>query len=162
VLLLALGAILAVALTGSGAKHGARGGTTNTTHRTTAPSTTTPTTTTAATTTAATTTAPPPPPPPTPQQLIASTRAAVIQAQTSGQLDPGAAKDLDHRIDDIEKALGKDNAQDAAHKVADTLHHLDDLAGHGGQLTPAGLAQISAPLNQLAALLPSTPPPGKH
>jgi eukaryotic-like serine/threonine-protein kinase len=152
--LLALGVILTVVLTESAAGHHAPGATTQTTPATT----TSPAATTAATTTAGTTVASPPP---TAQQLLADARAAVYKAQTSGQLDPGAVKDLSHRLDQIAQALAGTKTQDASHKIADMLQHLEDLANHGGQLGSAGLAQISAPLDQLAALLPSTPtPPG--
>jgi hypothetical protein len=147
--LLALALILAVALAHS--DHGR-----HTAGATTHPATTTAPTTTGATSTATTAT----PPPPTPQQAIASARTAIVQAQTSGQLDPGAANDLNHRLDDITQAL-VDNPNDAAHKLADLLNHLSDLAGHGGQLSSTGLAQITAPLDQLATLLPAqTAPPG--
>jgi serine/threonine protein kinase len=165
--LLVLALILAVAYADSGANP-------HTAARTTHPATTTPTNTTpttAGTTTSATssTSATTQPPPATPQQAIANARVAIYQAQTSGQLDPGAANDLNHRLDDITQALAN-NTQDAAHKLADLLHHLSDLANHGGQLTGAGLSQISTPLNQLATLLPArTAPPsppahgkGKH
>ena len=164
--LLVVALILAVAYADSGANHTAAG----TTHPvTTAPTNTTPTT--AGTTTSATSTnrATTQPPPATPQQAIANARSAISQAQTNGQLDPGAANDLNHRLDDITQALTT-NPQDAAHKLADLLHHLSDLASHGGQLSSTGLSQISTPLNQLATLLPAqTAPPsppahdkGKH
>lgn len=120
-----------------------------TTHFTsTSPTNTTPTTTTATT-------------PATPLQEIANARAAIYQAQTSGQLDPGDANDLNHRLDDIAQSVGNNNSQDAADELADLLLDLGDLATYGGQLSSAGLAQISTPLNQLAALLPSPArPPG--
>jgi len=63
--------------------------------------------TTTANTTAPTTTTPPPPPIQTPQQAIAATRAAILHAQNTGQLDASATKDLDHRLDDVVKALQK-------------------------------------------------------
>jgi len=152
-LLLALGVILAIVLADSGSGRPTGTPTTQTTH----PTTTTPTTT---PTTAPTTVAQPPP---TPQQLLANAQAAVSRAETSGQLDPGAAKDLNNRLDAIAQSLAKGDTQGAAHQLADTLHHLDDLAKHGKQLSPAALAQISAPLEQLAARLPSTPgKKGKH
>jgi hypothetical protein len=52
---------------------------------------------------------------------------------------------------------------DAAHKVADLLHHLGDLA-RSGQLNAAGYARISSALHRLTALRPAAnePPPGSH
>ena len=38
---------------------------------------------------------------------IANARAAISQAQTSVQLDPGAANDLNHRLDDMKPYLDK-------------------------------------------------------
>jgi len=153
--LLALALILAVALADSDNGHHAAAATTQPTATT--PTNTTPmtaaTTTTSATSTASTTTQPPPA---TPQQAIANARAAISQAQTNGQLDPAAANDLNHRLDDITQALAN-NSQDAAHKLTDLLNHLTDLA-NSSQLSNAGLTQISTPLNQLAALLPTTTP----
>src|SRR5438132_585106 len=100
--LLALGAILAVVLADSGGGHPAGAPTTQKTHpATTAPSTSAPTTT--AGTTAV------PPPPPTAQQLLANAQAAVSRAQASGQLDPGTAKDLSHRLDAVAQSLAKGN-----------------------------------------------------
>jgi hypothetical protein len=157
--LLALALILAVALADSGARHHTAGATTHSTS--TSPTNTTPTaatTTTSATSTASTTSGGQQTPA-TPQQAIANARAAIYQAQTSGQLDPGAANDLNHRLDNIAQALGNNNSQDAAHRLTDLLQHLTDLATHGGALNSAGLAQISTPLNQLAALLPNTAEP---
>jgi hypothetical protein len=149
--------ILAVAYADPGAnQHTA----TRVTHpATTTPTNTTPTTGPATTSATSTTNATTQPPPATPQQAIANARAAIYQAQTNGQLDPGAANDLNHRLDDITQALTT-NTQDAAHKLADLLHHLSDLASHGGQLSNAALAQITTPLNQLATLLPAQPAPG--
>jgi serine/threonine-protein kinase len=126
----------------------------------TAVTTTTPPTTTApVTTTTTTTTATTPAAPATPEQAIADIRSAIIAAQAQGALDPAAAADLNHRIDDIANALQHPNPEDAVHKTSDLLHHLADLV-NGGQLTTAGLTQISTPLNQLAALLPAVPAPG--
>jgi eukaryotic-like serine/threonine-protein kinase len=126
----------------------------------TQPTTTTPTntaSTTAATTNTATSRASATTQPPaTPQQAIANARAAISQAQTSGQLDPGAANDLNHRLDDITQSLAN-NSQDAAPKLTDLLNHLNDLA-NSSQLSNVALAQISTPLNQLATLLPATTP----
>jgi eukaryotic-like serine/threonine-protein kinase len=159
--LLALGLILAFVLADSGGGHHAAGTITHpptTTPPSTAPAVpAAPTTTTAPTTAAATETQPAPP---TPEQAIAAARAAIDQAQAGGQLDPGAADDLDHRLDDIAQSLARGNDQDAANKLADLLHHLGDLAGHDAQATSAGLAQITAPLDQLAALLPAPPTHG--
>ena len=153
--LLVLALILAFALGDSGAGSRTAATTTRSTSTssaatTTAATTTTPTTT--PTTTGVTTS----PAPATPQQAVAAAVAAITQAVSSGQLGPGAANDLNHRLDAIVKSLGN-KSQDSAHKLADLLNHLGDLTAHG-QLGSAGLAQISAPLNQLAALLPSTAP----
>jgi eukaryotic-like serine/threonine-protein kinase len=142
-------AILAVVLATSGTTHTASPPPTTTT----AP-TTTAATTTAATTTAPTTTATPPPPPPaptTPADALAAARAAIQQAQANGQIDPAAADQLNHRLDDIAQSLGKPQA---AHTAGDLLGQLNDLVDHG-QLSSSGLAAITPPLDRLAALLPS-------
>jgi len=98
----------------------------------------------------------------TPAQAITAARVAVTRAQSSGQLDPAAADDLNHQLDDISQALQHPNPEDAANKVSDLLHHLDDLV-KAGQLTATGRSRISAPLNRAAALLPAThsQPPGQ-
>ncbi|HJQ73390.1 MAG TPA: hypothetical protein VJ814_00790, partial [Gaiellaceae bacterium] len=108
------------------------------------------------------TTSTPPPAPTTPEEAIALTRAAIAGAESSGELDPKAGDDLEHRLDDIGKSVQKPDPTDAAHKVADLQHQLSALS-QTGKLTADGLAEISTPLNQLAALLPAaTKPPGKH
>jgi eukaryotic-like serine/threonine-protein kinase len=141
-------AAIAVALTNGGSKPTATPPSTTTAPATTAPTTTAPTTT-AATTTAS---------PTTPDAAIAAVRAAIALAAASGQLDPGALDDLNHRLDDIAQL-----PLDAANKLADLMNHLSDLA-QNGQLTAAGYSAISAPLQQLAALLPPVAPHdhGKH
>ena len=140
--LLALALILAVAL-GSGASPDTTG--------TKAPVTSTSPTHTTRTVATATTS----------QQAIANARAAIHQVQTSGQLDPGDTNDLNRRLDDIAQSVGDNNSQDAANELADLFRHLGALATPGGQLSSAGLVQISIPLNQLAALLPNrASPPG--
>ena len=95
--------------------------------------------------------------PATPAQAIASVRAAIGNAQTSGQLDPAAANDLNHRLDDIAQSLSSNDVQGAAQKTADMLQHLGDQGGQGGQVGSGAVAQIAAPLNQLATLLGTTP-----
>ena len=158
--LFALALILAVALADSDNAHHAAAATTHPT-ATRQPTRTTPSTvasTTRATTTVTTTATQPPPA--TPQQAIANARAAITRAQTNGQLDPGAANDLNHRLDDITQALAS-NSQDASHKLTDLLNHLADLA-NSSRLSNAALTQISTPLNQLAALLPTTSGPPGH
>ena len=146
--LVALAAGLAATLSSGGDKTAV----TTTPPTTTAPATTAPATTTTATTPAA---------PATPAQAIADVRTAIVVAQAQGSLDPAAGADLNHQIDDIANALQRPNPRDAAHKTSDLLHHLADLV-NGGQLTTAGLTQISTPLNQLAALLPAVPEPANH
>ena len=91
-----------------------------------------------------------------PEEALAAARAAILGAETNGQIDPGAAGDLDRRLEEIARALGKPNSQSAAHKVDDLRRRLDDLV-RGEQLSSAGLASISAPLDRLAALLPESP-----
>ena len=56
---------------------------------------------------------------------LAATRAAIVAAQANGQIDPGQAEDLAHRLDDIARALDKPNAKDASHKVDDLRQRLD-------------------------------------
>jgi hypothetical protein len=99
--------------------------------------------------------------PTTPSQALAAARAALEQAQAGGRLDPGAAKDLQHRLDDLAKALGKGNPNDAVNRLADLRRHLADLV-NAGQLSGTGIAAITSPLDELAALLPAVPGPGEH
>ena len=115
------------------------------------PPTTQPATTTAPTTTAT------PPAPATPDQALAALRTAIAQAVSAGQLDTGAADDLNQRLDNI--------AQDP-NAINDFQQRLNDLV-QNGQLTSAGYTAISAPLAQLTALLPAVLPEhgkghGKH
>jgi serine/threonine-protein kinase len=154
--LLALAGVLATTLvTGSGR-------TTATTSSDAAASTASAATTTPPTTATTPTTTPTiPAAPQTPAQAIVAARTAIAAAQTNGQLDPSAATDLNHHLDDIAQALQHPNPKDAGHKVDDLLHHLDDLA-KAGQLTNAGLTRISRPLDQLATLVPATPGPPGH
>ena len=93
--------------------------------------------------------------PTTADQALANVRAAIAQAAATGQLDASALDDLNHRLDDIAA-----NPNDAANKAADLQQRLNDLV-QNGQLTSAGFTAISAPLAQLAALLPAAPAP-KH
>jgi eukaryotic-like serine/threonine-protein kinase len=155
VALLAAAAALAIVLaTSNGSdKAATSSGKTTTTAPTTAPTTvpTTAPTTTAATTTTASTSAPTPPS--TPAEALAATQAAIVAAQGSGQLDPSQAADLTNRLDKIARALDKPNANDASHKIDDLRNRLQDLVD-GEQLSSAGLAAISAPLDRLAELLP--------
>jgi serine/threonine protein kinase len=130
-----------------------------------AATTTVPPKTTKAPTTAPSTTATTQPPPATPAQAIADARAAILTAQTNGQLNTSAADELGRRLDDISQALVKPDANDASHKVDDLRQALAGLVDDE-QLSSAGLAAISAPLDRLAALLPVVPtpapkPPGK-
>jgi serine/threonine-protein kinase len=146
--ILAAAAVLAVALATSGGGDKAATSTTSSQKTTTTTPTTTPTT--APTTTAS---APQPPPPATPAEALAATQATIVAAQANGQIDPSQAADLTNRLDDIARALEKPNANDASHKVDDLRSRLDDLV-NGEQLSNAGFAAISAPLDRLAALLP--------
>ena len=141
-LLLVVGGVLAATLPGGGRHHAAPP----------PPSTTTAATTTVYTTTEHGTPPPAPPTPTTPEQALAAVRTAVASAQSQGQLDSKAADDLGHHLDDVGKALDHPNAKDAEHKAADLQRRLDDLVKHG-QLTSAGLARITAPVNRLVALL---------
>ena len=154
--LLALGALLAIVLSGGGHPSTAKKTSSSTTSTTTARAT--PSTTTAPKTTATTTTAAPPVPQ-TPAAALTAAQAAVASAQTGNQLSAGAANDLEHRLADIGKSLtgGK---PDTAHKVGDLMNRLTDLAKNG-QLTATGLNAISAPVERLAALLPSTSTPAQ-
>ena len=150
--LLALAGVLATTLFTGG------GRTTATTSSDTAASTASAVTTTPPTTATTPTIATAPQ---TPGQAIVAARTAIAAAQTNGQLDPPAATDLNHHLDDIAQALQHPNPKDAGHKVDDLLHHLDDLV-KAGQLTNAGLTRISRPLDQLATLVPATPGPPGH
>ena len=100
--------------------------------------------------------------PTTPAQAIAAVRVAIGKAQAAGQIGPGAAGDLENRLDAIAQSLG---TNDATNKTADLLRHLSDLTVQGGQLSSAGFARINPTVTRLAALLPAetTPiPPPAH
>jgi serine/threonine-protein kinase len=157
--LLALGALLATTL-GGGGTHAAAPPSSTRHVSTTSTTTTAPRTTTSTTTHAATTTAPPPASVrlQTPAQALAAAQAALAAAQSAGRLDTKDATDLQHRLDDVAKALQHPNPADAAHKVDDLLKQLNALESHG-QITPAAASQVSAPITRLAALLPSEQAP---
>jgi eukaryotic-like serine/threonine-protein kinase len=157
---IALGVGLAIALTEN--DHAAAPATHATTTAASA-TTTAPAATTAPTT--PTTTAPAAPQ--TPAQSIAAAGSAISQAQAQGRLDPKAAADLQHHLDDITKGLGK---PDTSHKVGDFLKKLDDLA-RKGQVTSSAAAAIAASLSPLASessgsddspQQPHAEHPGKH
>jgi hypothetical protein len=98
--------------------------------------------------------------PTTPNQALAGVRDAIRHAQARGEIDAGAAQDLDSRLDQIQQALAAGSTSQASTDVGDLIHHLNDLA-NGGPVTIAGLTSIGAALNQLDALIPAsaTSPP---
>ena len=106
VALLALGALLSAALSGrGGSRH------TATAHAARKP----PVTTRAALTTPTIALRSPPV---TPTDSIAGARAAIVQAETTGQLDARAGDDLVRRLDEIARSLSSGAGQDAARKIA--------------------------------------------
>jgi len=102
---------------------------------------------------------PTPPQPTTPADAIAAVRRAIAAAQSGGQLDPGAANDLEHRLDDISQALTHPNPNDTAHKAADLVHQIGNLQ-QNGQLT--GGTALQTAVQRLVALLPTAPAPPGH
>ena len=100
-------------------------------------------------------------PPATPSESIAHARAAIIQAETTGQLDPGAGGDLVNRLDEIARSLSAGASQDAAHKIGDLAHQFGDLV-RAGRLGGGALSGIAAPIERLAALVPILPPKRRH
>lgn len=124
---------------------------------------------TVARTTPTTTAAVTPTPPATPEQAIGAVRDAIVSALGSGDIDPHAAADLQHRVDDIArsggggdegngqgngKGHGHDHGHDAAKKVDDLESRLNDLVEQG-RLTSTGLAEIAPAVGNLAATLNS-------
>ncbi|HWB23062.1 MAG TPA: protein kinase [Gaiellaceae bacterium] len=96
------------------------------------------------------------PPPSMPATALAAVRAAIAQAQATGQIYPAATSDLNHRLDQIAQSLAAGNETDAGHQLDDLVRQLGALNQHG-QLSAAGLTQISTPLDQLAAFIAATP-----
>src|SRR5262249_38344848 len=89
----------------------------------------------------------------TPRSAIANFSQAVQRAQAAGALDPPAAQDLLHRMDDLLKKIGDEHSEDAGHKVADLVHRIGDLR-KSGQLSPAGWRLLRGPLADLEREIP--------
>jgi serine/threonine-protein kinase len=86
-------------------------------------------------------------PPPAPADPVAAALSAISTAVAAGQLDPGAAADLEHHLTDV------GHGRDAAKKLDDLSRRLDHLV-RKGQLSPAAYDQISAAINELASQAP--------
>ena len=93
-------------------------------------------------------------PPVTPAREISAARLALVLAENAGTIQPSDASDLQSQLDDISMSINQGDLQDAGQKTAHLLHHLVDL-NQNGQITPARLAAIQAPLLRLATLLPA-------
>ncbi|WP_238015351.1 protein kinase [Dactylosporangium sp. AC04546] len=79
---------------------------------------------------------------------------AAVQAQTGdGGLDSGTARELNRRLDSLDRNLDRGNADRAAAELAGLLRRLDQLH-QDGTLTSTGYTAVLTPIDQLAANLP--------
>jgi tRNA A-37 threonylcarbamoyl transferase component Bud32 len=90
----------------------------------------------------------------TPAAALDAARLAIVRAENSGQIEPGAAADLQNRLNDIWVKIGQGNLSDAGHKAADLLQRVADLS-RNGQISARGVTMLQWPLAHLARLLPT-------
>jgi hypothetical protein len=100
-----------------------------------------------------TTTAPSTTAPSTATASVDGVRGVLQQLVTAGQIDPGAADDLNHRLDDIDKALADGNTDEAQHKIREMKNDLGKLVDDDKLSQPGNVALTTA-LDALAASLP--------
>jgi hypothetical protein len=94
-----------------------------------------------------------------PVQAITDFSLSISRAEGAGDIAPPAAQDLLNRMTDLLSTVRGGHTSDAAHKVADLVHHLGDLA-KSGQLTVAGQQVLAGPLAALERAIPPQPGPG--
>jgi serine/threonine-protein kinase len=75
-------------------------------------------------------------------------QTAIDQAAASGALQAPDAQDFRNRSEDLGRTISAGNAQDAAHKVDDFAHHLNDVSKQG-HITRAAYTSILAALQAL-------------
>jgi serine/threonine-protein kinase len=97
--------------------------------------------------------------PTSPVQAVTDFSVAVSRAAGAGDIAPPAAQDLLNRMTDLLTTVQGGHTSDAAHKVADLVHHLGDLA-KSGQLTVAGQQVLAGPLAALERAIPPQSGPG--
>jgi hypothetical protein len=90
----------------------------------------------------------------TPAAAVNAARLAIVRAENSGQIEPGAATDLQNRLNDIWVKISQGNLPDAGHKAADLLQRVADLS-RNGQIRPRGVTMLQWPLAHLVRLLPT-------
>jgi serine/threonine-protein kinase len=144
IVILLIGAVLATQLTGTPSQHQA------------APPASTPATTAPAPTAAPPSTTAPTSPTPSPSAAadqVTALRVAVQQLAQTGQLDPHAAQDLGHQLDDLTRTLTRGQAHDTLGRIAALQTKLTQLR-NDNKITPDGYTTLTASLNQLAGSLP--------
>jgi serine/threonine-protein kinase len=87
---------------------------------------------------------------------VGAVRTVLQQEVATGQIDPGAARDLSHQLDDIDHSLAEGNVNDAQQKIGQMRDHLGGLV-RDGKLSQVGYVALAGALDALAAGLP---PPG--
>ncbi|MET7396391.1 protein kinase [Dactylosporangium sp. NPDC005572] len=85
---------------------------------------------------------------------LAAARAAVQAQAGEGGLNSGTARELNRRLDNLDRYLERGNADRAAAELSGLLNRLDQLH-QDGTLTGTGYTAVLTPIDQLAANLPT-------
>ncbi|MEV4139824.1 protein kinase [Dactylosporangium sp. NPDC049742] len=96
------------------------------------------------------------PSPTLPGDALAAARATVSEQAGAGQLSADSARELNKRLDEIERYITKGDEEKAADKVAELRRKLGEQR-KDGKTQQAGYTAVLASLDRLAA---SLPPPG--
>ncbi len=88
--------------------------------------------------------------PPTPIEPIAAVRVSIQRQVDTGNLAPDAASDLYRKADEIARETNEGDLDDAAKKIDEFRHKLDDLL-NGGKLTTTGYADLTARIDAVEA-----------
>lgn len=87
-----------------------------------------------------------------PADPIATMRLSIQQQVNTGNLNPDAASDLYHRVDDIAREISEGDTDDATKKVNEFRDKLSSLLD-GGKLSAAGYDTLIRDLDRIAATL---------
>lgn len=90
--------------------------------------------------------------PPGPTDPIVALRLAIQQQTNAGQLNADTARDLNHMVDDLAKAIANDNPDDEAKKLKALRDKLTSLYKEG-KLSADGYRTLNSNLDRLAAAL---------
>lgn len=83
---------------------------------------------------------------------VVALRLAIGQQVNAGHLNPDTARDLNHMVDDLAKAIANDNPDDEAKKVKAMRDKLTSLY-KDGKLSADGYRALNGQLDQVAAAL---------